>query len=203
MVGAVTMVMPVHPARWKGFVRRALRSVLAQTTPASAMSIVADLEREGAGPTRDRAMAAVQTEWIAFLDSDDEWHPDHIAELLACAEDSGADVIYSACRVIHTQLGEIPQGDPHFEVWGRPGRPFNAELLRRKSYLPVTSLVRTELAQQSSFVPPDGSHYDDWGFYLGLLDLGAQFVHLPQITWTWHHGPHNTGGQPTKGDAAT
>jgi hypothetical protein len=147
-------------------------------------------------------MAAVQTEWTAFLDSDDEWLPDHISQLLSCAVETGADVVYPACRVIHTQLGEIPQSDPHFEDWGRPGRPFDPDLLRQRSYLPVTSLVRTSLAQQSSFVPPDGSHYDDWGFYLGLLDLGATFVHLPVISWVWHHGPHNTSGDATKGDAA-
>ena len=201
MVDGVTMVMPVHPARWKSTMRRAIRSVLAQQMPVAAMSIATDLEGAGAGPTRDRAMAGVRTEWIAFLDSDDEWGQHHVAELATFARDSGADVVYSICRVIHAQLGEIPQSNPLFEEWGRPGKPFDPDLLRQKSYLPVTSLVRTELAQQSSFVPPDGSHYDDWGFYLRLLDLGARFEHLPRITWTWHHGPHNTSGQPTKGDA--
>ena len=198
----VTMVMPVHPARWKTTMRRALRSVLAQTRPVDALSIVADLDGSGAGATRDRALTAARTRWVAFLDSDDEWHPDHVEALIDYAEQTGADVVYPACRVVHTQLGEIAQTNPLYEEWGRPGLPFDAELLRQRSYLPVTSLVRTELAQKSSFVPPDGSHYDDWGFYLGLLDLGATFVHLPRITWTWHHGPHNTSGQPDKGDAA-
>lgn len=182
--------------------RRALRSVLAQTTPVAAMSIVTDLLGEGAGVTRDRAMAGVRTEWIAFLDSDDEWQPNHVAELVDTQLRTGADVVYPACRVLHAELGEIPSSHPFWEEWGRPGKPFDADLLRQRSYLPVTSLVRTELALKSSFVPPDGSHYDDWGFYLGLLDQGAEFVHLPRVTWTWHHGPHNTSGQPTKGDAA-
>lgn len=197
----VTMVMPVHPARWKTTMRRALRSVLTQTMPVAAMSIVSDLEGAGAGPTRDRALAAVRTKWVAFLDSDDEWLPDHVEQLVDCAEMTGADVVYPACRVVHTQLGEIPRSNPLYEEWGRPGKPFDPYLLRQKSYLPVTSLVRTDLAQQCSFVPPDGSHYDDWGFYLGLLDLGAVFTHLPRISWVWHHGPHNTSGMPTKGDA--
>ena len=202
VTAGVTMVMPIHPARWTTTARRALRSVLVQTSPVAAMSIATDLDGQGAGPTRDRALAGVRTEWVAFLDSDDEWHADHIDSLLECAARTGADVVYPACRVVHTELGEIPQSNPLFEEWGRPGRPFDADLLRERSYLPVTSLVRTELAQQSSFVAPNGSHYDDWGFYLGLLDLGAQFVHLPRITWLWHHGPHNTSGDPTKGDAA-
>ncbi len=180
---------------------RALSSVARQTLPVEAVSIAVDTKREGAGSTRDRALAAARTRWVAFLDSDDEWDTMHIEELITCAEETRADVIYSACRVIHTQLGEIPRTHPAWEEWGRPGKLFDADLLRKKSYLPVTSLVRTSLAQQSTFVPPYGSHYDDWGFYLGLLNVGATFIHLPKITWTWHHGPHNTSGQPGKGDA--
>jgi glycosyl transferase family 2 len=203
MVDDVTMVMPLHPARWRTTMRRSLRSIIGQTMPVTTMAIAVDVNREGAGPTRDRALAMANTRWVAFLDSDDEWDSDHVAKLVAYAIDTGADVVYSACRVVHETIGEIPQSDPHFEEWGRPGKPFDPDLLRRKSYLPVTSLVRTSLAQKSSFVPPDGSHYDDWGFYLGLLDLGAMFVHLPDVTWTWHHGSHNTSGRPDQGDAAS
>lgn len=196
----VTVVMPVHPARWRTTMKRALRSVSSQTVPVAAYSIAADVARQGAGPTRDRALAAVRTEWTAFLDSDDEWHPTHLERLLACAAATGADVVYPACRVIHTRLGVIPPTHPAWDEWGRPGKPFDPDLLRQRSYIPVTSLVRTSLAQQSTFTPPPGSHYDDWGFYVGLLNLGARFVHLPEITWTWHHGPHNTSGQPGHGD---
>jgi glycosyltransferase involved in cell wall biosynthesis len=202
MVGGVTAVIPVHPARWGIPMRRALRSVIAQIHQVDAIAIAADLDGAGAGPTRDRALASVATEWVAFLDSDDEWHPNHLAELLQCAAETGADVIYPACRVVHTELGEIPRDDPHWDEWGRPGKTFDPALLRRMSYLPVTSLVRTSLAQKSTFTPPEGSHHDDWGFYLGLLDQGAMFVHLPVVTWTWHHGPHNTSGLPGRGDAA-
>lgn len=201
MVDDVTVVMPVHPARWHTTMGRALSSVTSQTRPVDAVSIAVDTTKEGAGKTRDRALATVQTEWVAFLDSDDAFHPAHVAELLRCARKTGADVVYPECRVIHTVIGEIPRTHPSWEEWGRPGQPFDPELLRQKSYLPVTSLVRTSLAQRSSFIPPDGSEYDDWGFYLGLLDLDARFVHLPKITWTWFHGPHNTSGRPDKGDA--
>ena len=33
--------------------------------------------------------------------------------------------------------------------------------------------------------------------------LGAMFGHLPDVTWTWHHGLHNTSGRPDQGDAAS
>jgi len=190
----VTVVIPHIPPRYVPLLR-AVRSVSDQTHPAEAISIVTDNEKLGAGRTRNRALAMARTRWVAFLDDDDFFHKDHLEVLMNHALATGADVVYSSCRVVHDELGEIPRSHPAWEEWGRPGKPFNADLLRQKSYLPVTSLVNTGLAQRSSFVPPDGSHYDDWGFYLGLLDLGATFSHIDKVTWTWTHGDHNTSGQ--------
>jgi len=192
---SVTVVIPHIPPRRIPLLR-AIRSVNDQTHPVDAISIFTDNERRGAGRTRNMALAMARTSWVAFLDDDDYLHRDHIEVLLRHALETDADVVYSACRVIHTDLGEIPADHPAWEEWGRPGKPFDPELLRERSYLPVTSLVKTSLAQRSSFEPPPGSHYDDWGFYLGLLDLGARFSHINEVTWTWTHGDHNTSGDP-------
>ena len=35
----------------------------------------------GSGPARNRGVAAARSDWIAFLDSDDEWDPDHLQTL--------------------------------------------------------------------------------------------------------------------------
>ncbi|WP_432494372.1 glycosyltransferase family 2 protein [Kineococcus auxinigenes] len=42
-------------------------------------------ESGGSGPARNRGIEAASTEWVAFLDSDDEWEPDHLARLMARA----------------------------------------------------------------------------------------------------------------------
>jgi hypothetical protein len=132
---------------------------------------------------------------VALLDDDDEFEPQHLAELVACAEQTGADVVYSGCTVVGPDGQEIPLR----EEWGRFGRPFDPDLLRRKSYLPVTSLVRTELAHAvGGFRCPPGSVYDDHGFYLALLDAGAKFVHAPIRSWRWFHHSGCTSGEATR-----
>jgi glycosyltransferase involved in cell wall biosynthesis len=168
---------------------RALVSVLNQLRQPDMILVGIDHDRLGAARNRNRMLSSVSTEWIAFLDDDDEMLTQHLLVLLQNSDDS-VDVVYTGCLVSGPQGEDIPLR----EEWGRFGEPFNGLLLRKKSYLPVTSLVRTELAQRAHFHAPEGSIYDDWGFYLDLLNQGARFLHVPQKTWIWHHTGPNTSG---------
>src|SRR3546814_1913273 len=87
---------------------------------------------------RHHGLAMVDTEWTAFLDSDDEMDPDHIEHLLACAEDTGADYVYPWFRV---QGGSDPF--PMFY-----GRPWDDDAPHQTT---ITILVRTGLAQMVGF----------------------------------------------------
>lgn len=186
-MNTVTAVTPSIPPR-KALLERAVASVLRQSAPVAAISIAVDLTREGSAVTRNRALTAVTTEWAAFLDDDDQWKREHVERLLRCAEQTGADVVYPWPEMIGA-------GDPRPD---RFGVPFDADELRRGSYIPVTSLVRTELAQRVGFHYRPGSPYDDHAFYLGMLEVGAKFVHLPERTWYWHVEGQNTSGRPDR-----
>lgn len=189
----ITVVIPHIPVRTTGLLQ-AVASVTAQNYPASDIIITQDTRRDGAAVTRNRGLRNVTTPWVAFLDDDDVLYQHHLETLIMCARVTKADVVYPGCHVRNPALGGII---PTRDEWGRFGKPFDAELLRQMSYIPVTSLVRTELAQKALFGPVAGSDsiYDDWGFYVRLLDLGATFVHVPVVTWLWNHDGKNTSGQ--------
>ena len=112
----VTVVVPAYQA--ERTIARALGSLVAQTSPAWRAVVVDDgstdrtaeiVERlaedderitlhrcepnGGAAAARNVALALVDTEWVGFLDADDEWVPDRLERLLALAERTGADVI--------------------------------------------------------------------------------------------------------------
>lgn len=191
----VTVVIPTIPTR-KTALKRAVDSVLAQIHQPIAIEVAIDRNRDGSAVTRNRALAKVKTKWTAFLDDDDYFLPNHISTLIETVSASieCVDVAYSGCRVIDSNSEEIPLQ----EDWGRFGLPFNADLLEKKSYIPVTSLCHTGLAQDAEFGPPDhdpDSPYDDWGFYLRMLGRRAHFMHVPKVTWVWHHHGRNTSGQ--------
>lgn len=194
-VPEVTVVTPFHAQRKaNGMLERAAASVRAQTVPVEHV-LAEDIHRMGAAITRAHGLALVETEWTAFLDSDDELDPDHIEQLLACAADTGADYVYPWFRVVG--------GTDPFPMFY--GRPWDDDAPHQTT---ITILVRTGLAQHVGFhEPPEGSTIhdqrggEDWHFTLGCLAAGARIVHLPVRSWTWHHGPQNSSGRPDRGDA--
>ena len=167
----------------------ALVSVTQQTRQPDAIVVEYDHERTGAAATKNRALARVATGWVAWLDDDDLLRPEHLATLTAAAESSGADVVYSWPEVIgwHDALAD------------RFGEPFDPEELRRGNYIHTTALFRADMARSvGGFKCPPGTDHDDWGLYLGLLNAGAMFHHVPARTWCWRLEGGNTGGRPDR-----
>jgi glycosyltransferase involved in cell wall biosynthesis len=154
--------------------------------------ICVDHKKEGAAANRERGLQMVNTEYTAFLDDDDELLPDHIETLLRVAKEGSADYTWAWFDVIG---GTDPFPD-HFDKQWDPDNPHQTT---------ITTLVRTELAQQVGFLnqrgidPPDGNtHGEDWSFTLGMSDIGAKMVHVPRRTWIWHHTDQNTSGRPDR-----
>ena len=118
----IAVVVPYFQRR-QGLLAKALRSALAQrvdaevhcyivddSSPVSAQSELEDhpdLPRNritvvrqangGAGAARNRALDMVQpgTAYVAFLDSDDEWHPEHLQRALNVLSSDDHDAYFS------------------------------------------------------------------------------------------------------------
>jgi glycosyltransferase involved in cell wall biosynthesis len=190
----ISIITPTVPPR-ADLLARAVKSVALQKLQPVAHLIETDFAHEGSAIVRNRALDRVSTEWVAFLDDDDELLPHHLRVLHGWAERLCVDVVYPKCRIVRDGQ-ELPMCP---EWAGRPDMPFDPDILRQRSYIPVTSLVRTELAQKvGGFSYPEGSGYDDWGMYLKLLDAGARFMHCPVLTWVWHLGSQNSSGDPAR-----
>lgn len=187
----VTAVIPAIPPRVHTHLHRAVDSVLQQDRPVEAISIRIDHERAGSAVNRTHAASSVNTEWMAFLDDDDEWNTDHVRLLLEHAESTGADLVYPWFTV--------PEGwDPWPE---REGQPFDEALLRTMNYIPITVLVRSSLVWDvGGFTPkgPPSNPCDDWGTWERMVGEGAKIEHLNRRTWIWHWHGGNTSGRADK-----
>jgi glycosyltransferase involved in cell wall biosynthesis len=185
----ITLVIPTIPPR-AALLARALASMDAQSYPPAEVITLVDLQREGAAATRNRALDLVTTDWVAFLDDDDELYPDHLRRLARFARITGADLVY-------------PYFDADVDELNTFGLPFDPVLLRQANYIPVTVLARTQALKDAGGFQahPDrnGDPCEDWGLWLALLDAGATLAHLPARTWRWHNGGEgSTRGKPDR-----
>lgn len=200
----ITVVTPTHPARiYNGMLLRAQQSVWAQTLLPDAHAIAIDNTRAGAAATRQQALMMAETDFVAFLDSDDFFFPEHLDALIKHQQKTGADFVYSWYKLAQsTPWGEhLREDDPifpktHYTEPFDPDNPIETT---------ITTLVRTELAKEVGFKPLERGEInsgEDRYFTLGCLERGAKISHLVQKTWGWCHHGGNTSGLPTKGDAA-
>ena len=204
----ITVAIPSLPARSQLLIR-ALRSVGRQTLAPAAVSVALDVSRAGAAATRQRALDAVQTPWVALLDDDDAFKAEHLEKLYAHAIETGADYVYSWFDMVggidpFPITHQINEFDPTAEV---------------PPETTITVLVRTGLAKEVGYAPLDRGHNansgEDYGFLLGCIKAGAIIRNLnagrapSKVEKTWYYNVHgdggkthgNTSGLPTKGDA--
>ena len=188
----VTVLIAAHPARFRGsLLTSALASVVAQTHIPEAITIVNDSARRGAGWTRQTLLSNVDTEWIAWLDSDDTWEPEHLEKLLRVAVETDAVFVFSWFH----------GGDP----LGHFGLPFNP---CTPHHTTMNVLVRTDIAKEVGFPESQPGQFsnEDWAFITGVSKLacerGLKMVHLAERTWTYNQHGQNSSGQPGQGDAA-
>jgi glycosyltransferase involved in cell wall biosynthesis len=172
-VGVVVAVRAPAP-----YLERALDSVLAERPAAvvvvddgSDPSLAPDarvrwIRREvsgGPGAARNDAIAALETEWIAFCDADDEWE----AGKLAAQARVDADVVCGSAEVVDAA------GRPTGETWV----PLEvARLYEHNPILLSSVVVRRELLVAAGGFDASLRHAEDWDLWLRLAQRGARFA---------------------------
>jgi glycosyltransferase involved in cell wall biosynthesis len=166
----VAAIIPTLIER-RDMAKRAVGSVIAQVQPVDQIVVRLDAARDGPAVTRNRAVGCCDTEWLAFLDDDDEWLPRHVETLVA--NSGGADVVYTDCEVRGEHTNDL--------VVNIDFDPFR---LLRFNFIPVTTLVRrSAFLEAGGFDPAD--RYEDWELWKRLARLGAAFTHVPETTWVY------------------
>lgn len=200
---SVGVAIPSIPSR-KQQLARTMGSVLGQTRYPDQISVAVDTQRQGAAPTRNRAWQALKTDWVAFVDDDDEMWPNHLLKCLTHAEEKNADMVFPWFQI--SKHGKPTNDDP----LGQRGIEDRLipEKLRHANFIPVTVVIKRELLEEVGGFPIPMSldwpmrDCEDWGCWLRVLNAGGKISHLNEITWTWHHWgygkkgvPGNTSGQ--------
>jgi glycosyltransferase involved in cell wall biosynthesis len=145
---SASVIIPAYNAA--RFIGRTIDSILNQDRAPSEIIVVNDgstddtvsavsaygraiklINIENGGPTGARltGVKAATSWWLAFCDSDDLWHPDHLSSLLDLVE--AHNVPFAFSNFTHIKDGQ-KAGRSHFECdpndfWVKPGRPVGKE----------------------------------------------------------------------------
>lgn len=127
-----------------------------------------------AGVARNRAAEVAEGVLLAFLDSDDRWHPEKLERQVDAMAGSEADLVFSDCRVV----------DRNGNVLGlylsrhRPARGRVFEPLTRGNFIPLSTIVVTrELFASSGGFPDAPKVAGDYAWLLRAARL-ARFDYL-------------------------
>ncbi|WP_156891499.1 glycosyltransferase family 2 protein [Agromyces subbeticus] len=138
---------------------------------------VIETAHAGAAAARNRGIEAAGGEFIAFQDSDDEWHPDFIERLLPHVR-GRSDLVAFVSHSVRFRDGSqmvVPRS-----AIERPER----ELLYRSVASTQTLLIPSVLLRDGAF-DPALRRFQDWDLCLSLLERGGvTFRHVPVIAAT-------------------
>jgi glycosyltransferase involved in cell wall biosynthesis len=180
-------------------------SIVSAYAPAVRLINIANI-----GPTGARSIGvqAAVSEWLAFCDSDDRWHPDHLSRLVGVAGSEGTPFAFS--NFTHVTNGQKAKKS-HFECdphgfWMSPGRsvgnggfvaddPLFARVLSYQAIFPSCTLMRRDFFERVGGLNPafGRNPSDDLEFTLRCVkEKPAGIVVRPTVD-IHRHGQNHSG----------
>jgi len=119
---------------------------------------------------RNRGLEVAAGHYVAYLDDDNAYRPEHIATLVAALQDSpDVDFAYSQ-MVTHPSGNLIGYREPQYGG-------IDTSLLMHRAGVPQKYGMWPEPHEIAG-----DKHAPDWGVVERWLTAGAQWVHVPQVT---------------------
>lgn len=196
----VTVIMPAYNAA--RFLEAAISSVQAQTMEDWELLVIDDGSSDescqiaeafaqkdpricflpnpknmGVSATRNRGIELAKGTYIAFLDSDDVWHPEKLQMQLEAMEKSGAGICYTSYAIVDEH------GKKSKESYLVPAQVDFAGLLKENVMGCSTVMLRAELLENERF--GETYYHEDYVLWLTLLQKQVKAVGCTQVLTDW------------------
>lgn len=142
---------------------------------------------QGPSGTRNTGISHSQGDYLAFLDADDRWLPDHLSVSVAALQEGNLDFVYSTVLLFDSDAGHL------LGVWG----PFAEERksfpqgLYHRCFITTSSVVlrRQVIDTVGLFdITPDLQGCEDIDYWLRCVKQKVRFECLPGIHCLYRKG---------------
>ena len=144
-----------------------IREVEKYSTKDPRVILIKSKVNKGASGARNIALHEAKGGLIAFLDSDDIWHPDFLEKQLAFMREKDADIVFSSYRRIEETTKEDllkPFIVPSFVCY--------KSILKSDPIFPSTAIFNREKIGDHFYDEKMGSMRDDFVFWLDVMKQG-------------------------------
>lgn len=126
----------------------------------------------GLAATRNRAARTARGEFIAMLDADDRWRPEHLECALDLFSRTGADVVFSAAEERDAHTGRLLA---YMKASPRELEDLPTALFQRCFLIPSGSIVRRQALFDVGLFDPEMRYCNDLDLWFRLLRAGKRF----------------------------
>jgi len=140
----------------------------------------------GRSEAMNRGVRAAKSAFIAFLDDDDLFYPEHLETLSTAARTTQDAAWYTDAVSAFVRVGASGAHETHSRM-RIFGQDFDRQLLLIDNYIPLpTLLVPRETFLYLGGFDPTFDLFEDWDFLIRLSQRGA-LAHVPRITCEIRH----------------
>jgi len=148
--------------------------------PYRARIIYVRQENQGPGGARNTGIRMARGAYVALLDSDDVWDPEHLAAQLAVLEaDPSVDMVYADARII----GDVPEaGRTVMEFCPSVGEVTFERLVTRECTIHIcVSVCRREALLRAGLFDPAFRGTEDIDMWMRIARLGGRIAYQRRV----------------------
>lgn len=147
-------------------------------------------QNKGVISARNELIDLATTDFLLFLDPDDELNSGYVSEAFAFLEkDRSIEIIYPNVLVNDIVLRKIT-------LWETG--PFDPDVLKEFNTLPMSSIISTRLIRQlGGFSKDFQTGPEDWDLWVRAAMSGVQARHLPNIGYKYSLSPNSRSSAAT------
>jgi glycosyltransferase involved in cell wall biosynthesis len=133
---------------------------------------------QGVAAARNTGIRATRSHLIAFLDSDDYWHPDYLSSQVQAMAELDADIVYPNAVVFYDSP-EVQSPRLMTEMVPLQGNVTVESLVNQTCYVMVSALMKREVIEGVGLLDQDSEMLgcEDFDLWLRCAKSGARFVY--------------------------